>query len=55
MLQKLKGPDPTSGRESVGLQCDLQRKTAEEEGAQAEDHPSRRRGHCVRAAEQRTD
>lgn len=55
VLQKLQGPDASAGRESVRLHCYLQRKAAQEKRTQAEDHPSRRRGHCVGPAEQRTD
>lgn len=54
VLQELQGADPPAGRESAGLQRDLQREAAETERAQTEDHSGGRGGHRARPAEQRT-
>lgn len=55
MLQELQGADAPAGRESAGLHRGLQGEAAEEEGAQAEDHPRRRRGHRAGPTEQGAD
>ena len=55
VLQELQGADAAVGREPAGMQRGLQGEAAQEEGAQAENHPHGRRGHRSGPAEQGAD